>query len=118
MSYGRDRTVIPVTIASGASLSGDVNVNDLRIVGIEMPAGWTAASITFAALIGDGTYGKVQDAGGTEVTITAPAAGTYIAIADTVALIGLGRIKVRSGVAATPVNQAADRDFHLVCVAG
>ena len=113
----RGRTLVAVTIPAGASLSGDVNVNDLQIVGIQMPAGWDAAGIAFAALLGDGTtFGKVQDAAGTEVVITSPAAATYVAIAPTVATIGLGRIRVRSGTAAVPVNQTADRVFALVCV--
>jgi hypothetical protein len=120
MSYGTDRTVVPVVIANGTSLSADVNVNGRTIVGIQMPAGWDTASITFAALTrsasGTDTYGKVQDQGGTEVVVTAPAADTYVAIAPTQAVVGLGRIKVRSGVAATPVNQPAERTLYLVLV--
>jgi len=122
MSYGRDRTVFPVTIASGAALSDEIPVGARRIVGIQMPAGWTAASITFAGFVRtDGavpptdTFGKVQDAAGTEVALTSPAADTYVAIADTVALQALGRVKIRSGTAGTPVNQGADRVLYVVC---
>lgn len=118
--YGNTRTLIPVLIASGTSLSAEVTVGAKRIVGILMPAGWDAASITFAALtrqtavaVPVKTFGKVQDAGGTEVAITSPALDTYVAIAPTVALLGLGTIKVRSGTAATPVNQTADRILFL-----
>ncbi|HEY6057011.1 MAG TPA: hypothetical protein VIV06_03215 [Candidatus Limnocylindrales bacterium] len=112
----RDRIIIPVTIASGQSLSGEVNVNALEIVGIEMPTGWDAASITFAALVADGvTFGKVQNAGGSEVTMTTPAANVYVAVADG-ALRGLGRIKVRSGTAGAAVNQTAQRVLRLVCL--
>jgi hypothetical protein len=120
--YGNTRTVIPVTIASGQSLSAEVNVGAKRIVGIQMPAGWDTAGITFVAVtrqtnaaVPTVTYGKVQDAGGTELLITTPVADAYVAIAPTAATDGLGRIKVRSGVAATPVNQTADRNFFLVC---
>ena len=89
-----------------------------------MPAGWDAASISFAALtrrddstvVPTDTYGKVQDAGGTEVVITTPAADVYIAIADTSALFALGWVKVRSGVAATPVTQTASRTLRLVVI--
>lgn len=112
----RNRTLVKVTIANGTSLSDTVNVNDLRIVGIQMPAGWTAASITFAALLATGTYGKVQDSAGNEVTITSPAADIYVAIADTIALKGLGMLRVRSGTAALGVNQGAERILYLVCV--
>lgn len=121
MTYGADRTEIPVRILAGASQSAEVNVNAARIVGIQMPAGWDAASITFLAKTRQdtasppvATFGKVQDAAGAEVTITTPAADTYVAIPDTVALLGLGRIKVRSGTAGAAVNQTAQRDFFLV----
>ena len=123
MSYGRDRVVIPVTIASGTSLSGEVNVNDLRIVGIQMPAGWDAAGIAFKALVRESgnpavpVFGNVQDAAGAAVGITTPALDTYVAIAPTVALVGLGRIQVRSGTNAAPVSQTATRVLYLVCVA-
>jgi len=121
--YGNTRTLVPVLIGSGTALSAEVTVGAKRIVGVQMPAGWDAAGITFAALtrqtsgaVPTLTFAKVQDAGGTEVLITTPVADTYVAIAPTVALYGLGRIKVRSGIAATPVNQTADRVLYLVCV--
>jgi hypothetical protein len=109
----RDRYLRSVTIASGASLSGELNVNALEIVGLMMPAAWTAASITFAAALGDGTtFGKVQNEAGTEKTLTSPAVDTYIHL-DT-PLRCAGRIKVRSGTASAAVNQAADRTITLV----
>lgn len=109
-----DRIVLQVDIASGTSLSGEVNVGPHRIVGVQMPAGWDAAGITFQALVRDGTFGNVHDQAGTEVAITSPAADRYVAIADTVALLGLGRVKVRSGTGATPVNQTANRTLYLI----
>lgn len=119
----RDRTLVPVTIGTGTSLSGEVAVGAKRIVGILMSAGWDAAGIAFQALIAEPSampkapvYGSVQDAGGAAVAITAPVGGAYVAIADTVALVALGRIKVRSGTNAAPVNQTADRTLLLVCV--
>lgn len=115
------RTVVPVTILIGASQSAEININEKRIVGIEMPAGWDAASITFLALVRQPVgnppapvFGKVQDQGGVEVAITGPALDTYVSIADTVALQGLGRCKLRSGTAGIPVNQTAQRDFFVV----
>lgn len=121
--YGRDRTLIPATIANGASLSGEVNVGPLRIVGIIMPAAWTAAGIAFRALVAEPSalpkvpvYGDVVDSAGADVNITGPGAGEYIALADTLPLTALGRILVRSGTNAVPVNQGAERIVTLVCV--
>lgn len=122
MSYGRDRTTVPVTIANGTALSSEVNVNGLRIVGIQMPAAWTAAAITIQALISQSgetpTFGEVVDASGTAISLATPTAATYMALPDTLALRALGRIKIRSGTSGVPVNQGAQRDFFLVCVDG
>lgn len=122
--YGNTRTVIPVTIASGQSLSAEVTVGAKRIVGIQMPAGWDAAGISFAALTrqsaaGVGTFGKVQDNGGVEVVLITPGADIYVSVgsgtAPAVSLYALGRVKVRSGTLGAPVTQTAQRDFFLVC---
>lgn len=113
------RVLVPVTIASGASLSPEVNVNDMTIVGVEMPAAWDAAALTFAALTADGsTFGVVRDDTGTEVTVASVAASAYVAIpaATAAKLVGLGRVKVRSGTSGVPVNQTGNRSFFLVCV--
>lgn len=114
----RDRVVIPVTIANGQSLSAAVNLGGLELVGIAMPAAWTAAAITLAGLAADGTYGKIQNEAGTEFSVTSPAAQTYVALsyAVTGCIKGLGWVKVRSGVAATPVAQGAERVLWLVCL--
>ncbi len=114
----RDRVVIPVVIANGTSLSAAVNLGGLELVGVAMPAAWTAASLTFAGLAADGTYGKIQNEAGTELTITSPGAQLYIALSQAVTGVvrGLGSIKVRSGTAGTPVNQGADRTLWLICL--
>lgn len=115
----RDRVVIPVLIASGGSLSAAINLGGLELVGVAMPAAWDAANITFVGLSADGsTYGKVQNEAGTELTITSPAAQLYIALSQAVTGVvrGLGSIKVRSGTAALPVNQTANRTLWLVCL--
>lgn len=114
----RDRIVLPVLIPNGAALSGVVSVNGLEVVGVAMPAVWTAAGITFAGLLPDGTYGKIQNDGGTEILVTAPAAGTYVAFTNGGGFLvkGLGQIKIRSGTNAAPVNQGADRTLWLICL--
>ena len=40
-------SVSSATIANGASLSGAVYVGNRRLIGIQMPAAWTAAVLTF-----------------------------------------------------------------------
>lgn len=116
------RDQIAVRIASGASQSGEVNVGGRRIVGVQMPVGWDAAGITFLALLREAygppkvpVFGMVQAEGGGELTVTTPAADEYVVL-NAIDIIGLGRIKVRSGTAGAPVNQTAQRDFFLVVV--
>ena len=117
MSYGSSRTVVPVTIAISTTTSAEVNIGHKRIAGIQMPAAWTAGTIAFQALVsqnaaGAPTFGNVVDGTGAVITTGAtPTAGTYLALAPTLALAGLGRIKVVAGA-----SQAAQRDFFLVLV--
>lgn len=113
--YGNTRTLIPVTILNGATASLEVNVGAKRIVGIQMPAAWTAGTIQFQALTrqsaaGVGTFGSVVDSANAAISLATPTADTYIALAPTAALSGLGRVKVIAGAA-----QGAQRDFFLVC---
>jgi len=113
--YGNTRTLIPVTILNGQTASLEVAVGGKRIVGIQMPAAWTAGAITFQALTrqsaaGLATFGNVVDSANAAISITTPTADTYIALAPTQALYGLGRVKVVAGGA-----QGAQRDFFLVC---
>jgi hypothetical protein len=119
--YGTDRTIVKavISIATSTTISGEVNVNAKRIVGIQMPAAWTVGNITLQALLDEPAalpkvpvWGVVSDGAGAAIVFAAtPAAGTYIALPDTLALKGLGRIRlVTTGV------QVADRTIGLVCV--
>lgn len=102
-----------VTIANGQSLSGEIDISDQCVVGIIMPAAWTAASITLAgAAAKAGTFVPVYDAAGTELTITADAS-RFIALAPD-ATRGVRYLKVRSGTNAAAVAQGAERILTLV----
>lgn len=119
MSYGVDRTVISVSIPNGGTTSDEFNINGKRIVGIRMSAAWTAGNLTLQALIDDPSalpkapvFGAVVDGAGAAIVVAAtPTAGTYLALADTNAFLGLGRVKLVAGAA-----QAAQRDLEVVCV--
>ncbi len=118
-AIARQRVVVPVTIASGQSQSGIVNLGGMELVGVAMPAAWDTAALTLLALAADGsTFAPVKNEGGTEFTATV-AAGSYTAfsLATTGVLRGLGQIRARSGNLTTPVNQTATRVVHLICIA-
>lgn len=132
------RQVHDAVILSGASQSSIVDCgSEYTLVGIEVPAAWTAADIT---LLGATHTGKTtptawgvnpQDAleaqltfkpvyladglTGVEYKVTAvpTTGGALITIPDGV-LEGVQFLKVRSGTAAAPVVQGADRNIRCV----
>lgn len=102
-----------VLIASGASLSAAVPIGDHVPVGIAMPSGWDAAGLTFQVSSDGGTtWNELYDSSGNETTLTV-ALGRYIPLDPTV-WIGINHIKIRSGTAASAVNQTADRSLTLI----
>jgi hypothetical protein len=98
------------TIAAGASLSGAVPLGVGRVRGILMPGVWTAAAISFQVSIDGTTFVELIDDRPTIAYVYtagyAVAASQFLAI-DPVLFDGTLLVKVRSGVAATPVNQVA-----------
>lgn len=106
------QTSVSVTIASGASLSAAVHLAAGMLLGVILPAVWTAANLTLQASADGVTYADVYDKAGNEVTITA-AASRCITL-DPWDFAGVRYLKIRSGTASVPVNQAADRSLTLL----
>lgn len=106
-----NRTLQPFVIANGASLSGAVDLRGLYVIRLSMPAGWTAAGITFALSDDGSTFNPLCDADGNEITLTV-AASKHIAL-DPADLVGDCWLKIRSGTSAAAVNQGAERTVVL-----
>lgn len=103
-----------VTITNGTSLSDAADCTGAILLGVGMPAAWTAANLTFVLVGDDGVERNVFNESGTEVSFSV-AAGSFVVLSGSAPAIGGGKaIKVRSGTSATPVNQAADRKLLLV----
>lgn len=100
------------TIAINESLSTAVAIGGSALVGLIMPAAWTAANITLQGSHDGVTFNNVHTDDGTEKTITA-AASRYIAL-NPADYIGMDEIKLRSGTNAAAVTQAAARTITLV----
>ena len=98
------------TIANAASLSGAVRLSG-TLTGIQMPASWTAANLTFQVSVDGDTYQNVYDSSGSEFVVTA-AAARYIPLNPADFIDGRW-LKVRSGTSGTPVNQGAERVVQL-----
>lgn len=102
------------TITSGQSLSAAVEIVAQRPVKLNMPAAWTAASITFQVSTDGSTFRDLYDVGGTEYALTVAASRCVILNPDT--FTGAKAIKVRSGPTGAAVNQGADRAIEIVIV--
>lgn len=109
-------TLNPAVIASGQSLSAACPLGALTVVGFSMPAAWTAAALTFQVSPDGGTtWQELYDGAGNEVTVQAAAGQFVIPLADPSYLWrGINMVKVRSGTASAPVNQAAAATVNLV----
>lgn len=108
-------TLIPATVTNGTSLSGGISLGALTLVGISMPAAWTAAALTFQASPDGGTtWQELFDDAGNAISISA-AAGQFIMPLGKPSYNwrGINMLKVRSGTVAVPVNQAADRVINI-----
>lgn len=102
-----------VTIASGASLSTAAHIGGRTVVGIQMPAsGWDSAGITFQASADGVTYVNMYTTAAEVSFITTVDADRWIMFQPTQLIAG-PYIKIRSGTAATPVNQTADRVLKI-----
>lgn len=105
-------TTFPVTIASGQSLSPEVDLGANSLVGIAMPAAWTAAALTFQVSPDGGTTWLELQSTSAVISFTA-AAGQFIAV-DPTALRGFNALKVRSGTSGAPVTQGANATLTLI----
>jgi hypothetical protein len=105
-----------VTIASGATASSEFQVDSGALVGIMMPAAWTAGNLAVQVLTArtgnppTDTWATVVDTTGTDFVVTSPAAGEYMVI-NVGALNGLGTCRLVSSV-----SQGAARTVGVIVV--
>ena len=98
---------VTIDVSADDDLSDGIHLGDAAVVGIMMPAAWSAANIGFQASVDGTTYGVVVDNAGTPIVVTAPAAGEFVTL-DADLLTGAEYIKVSSSAL-----QAADRTISL-----
>jgi hypothetical protein len=103
----------PAAFASGGSISTTVRLGDKNICGFIVPAGWTAAPLSIlASLDGGTTFFEYYDTKANTSSFTV-GAGQYVAV-DPTMFRGVNSVQLRSGTAATPVNQAAALSVGIV----
>ena len=99
-------------IGSGQSQSGQIQSQQSTLVAILMPLAWDAASVTIEVCMDGTNFYPLYDKTGAEYVVTV-AAGRFVFL-DPVALLGAKQIKLRSGTAALPVTQTANREIVAV----
>ena len=85
-------------------------------MGLIMSAAWTAAALSFqVSNTIDGTYQDLYSDALAEVTVAAPTAGLTVSLDALIPYLSQFRwVKVRSGVTALPVQQAAPRTLTFI----
>jgi hypothetical protein len=114
MAQAPNLYTVTVTIANGASLSGQADVNGANLVAILMPAAWTAAGLTFQGSLDGTNFANVFDSIGAEVSIpSAAATASQMILIPAGAFDGMQSIKLRSGTSGSAVNQGAAATLTL-----
>ena len=98
---------LAVVIESGAAVTAAIELKLRHLVAILLPDTWTAANISLQGSYNGVDFFDIHDEDGEYVNDQA-AADVMLSIAPEIAA-GCSHIIIRSGVKATPVNQAAER---------
>lgn len=103
-----------VTILSGASVSEGVSTSGSAMVGLLMPAAWTAAAVQLQASMDGITYYNVyNNAGGLEQSLVAASEWIAFPTADAIFAPFL-RLLSATAASVTPVSQGADRSISML----
>lgn len=116
MGFPDNLSAMSVTIPNGASVSEMIATQGRALVGIVMPAAWTAAAIGYKVCLSGNAADllPVYDSGGNAMT-TSAAASTHIAFPTSDAIFApFLQIASVTAATATGVNQGADRTLLLL----
>jgi len=114
-----DIKVVSAVIANGASISGAIDTRLRQLVGLQMPAAWSTASLTFDGSFDGTTYVPIHHgAGAYTINAAAGAAASLGVSLDPEAFAPWPYVKIRSGVIGTYVNQGAERTIQVLTRAG
>lgn len=115
---------IPASVAVSSAISlrqaiserGNPLIGNLGLVGILVPANWTAAAMTFQMSPDGKNFGNVYSDGGVEYNVTA-AAGNFVLLNPS-AFASAMAIIIRSGTQGSPVNQTNPANLILALRGG
>jgi hypothetical protein len=107
-------TALRTTIPAGQALSAPIATVGYGVCLVLLPAAWTDAPLTLQGSLDQGdpaAWADLYDHLGNEVVLSV-AAGRALTLPPTL-LLGWRWLRLRSGLAAAPVNQAAARTLTL-----
>lgn len=114
------RATAVASIPNGTSVSGVVDLLNTALLAFIAPSAWTAAALNIeVSMTGGASASEWVTAGLFDASSTASGnypsltAGAAYAV-DTLTLLPFRYVRLRSGTLASPVNQAAQRDFTLI----
>lgn len=110
------RSAVTASIANGASVSGTVDLTNTAILGFVAPAAWTAAALNIEVSTNGSTWvtaGLIDSYGSSVSSWSSVTAGAGYSV-DAAAMLPWQYVRFRSGTAASPVNQGAQRDFTVI----
>ena len=102
------------TIATGTSISNDLDFGNTKLVRIVIPSAWTTADITFLTSIDGLTWDSLYDKEGVEYNVKAGASRSIIISRND--MLSIRYLRIRSGTLALPVNQVATRSLTLALI--
>lgn len=110
------RSTTTATIANGASVSGTVDLTDTSLLGFIAPAACTTAELNIEVSVDNtnwATAGVLDGSGSNVSRWSAVTAGAAYSV-DVVNMLPYRFVRFRSGTAASPVNQGANRAFTVI----
>jgi len=110
------RTTTVVSIPNGTSVSASLDLATTALIGFIAPAAWTVAALNIEASIDGTTWvtaGLFNQAGTAVSSWSSVTAGAGYSV-DSAAMLPWRYIRFRSGTAAAPVTQLAQRDFTAI----
>ena len=107
-------TILSTTILAGQAVSASVNLTTGSLALLMSPAAWNSANISFLISEDNVTFRDLFDGNGVEI-LRPMGAGRAFIIDQSLTAAAL-YLQIRSGPAANPVVQDADRTFVCVLV--
>jgi len=113
-----DPSFLTASIPNGTAITPAIDLGSQRLHRIVIPAAWTAAAISFDVSYDGTNFAPLfNSAGEFSLASATVVAASRSVLVDLPTFYGIRYLKVRSGLVASPVNQAAQRDLILVTVA-